>query len=188
MNRLPILFGLLFVSACTNTQTTRPPIVEDRTTDVAVQTAPPVTHPRSSEPSIVVEKHLEKSESVTTTPIATPVIPQRSTPKAQNPAVVALIDSAQAQQSKGDLNGAQSSLQRAQRISPRDPEVYYELAKIHRDLGDLGLAEQVALKGVSVVEGQASQSKQFWSLIAEIRDLAGNKRGSEQARALANKY
>jgi predicted negative regulator of RcsB-dependent stress response len=176
------------VSACTNTQTTRPPIVEDRTTDVAVQTAPPVTHPRSSEPSIVVEKHLEKSESVTTTPIATPVIPQRSTPKAQNPAVVALIDSAQAQQSKGDLNGAQSSLQRAQRISPRDPEVYYELAKIHRDLGDLGLAEQVALKGVSIVEGQALQSKRFWSLIAEIRGLAGNTRGSEQARSLANKY
>jgi tetratricopeptide (TPR) repeat protein len=188
MNRLPILFGLLFVSACTNTQTTRPPIVEDRTTDVAVQTAQPATHPRSSEPSIVVEKHLEKSESVTTTPIATPVIPQRSTPKAQNPAVIALIDTAKQQQQRGEFNSAQTSLQRAQRIAPRDPQIYYELAMIHKELQDYALAEQVALKGVSLVQGQPEQLLRFWQLIAIIRTNAGDSEGARQAQRMAARY
>src|SRR3990167_9432609 len=39
--------------------------------------------------------------------------------------VLALLTTAQQQQGSGDLNGAASSLERAQRIAPREPQVLY---------------------------------------------------------------
>jgi Flp pilus assembly protein TadD len=105
-----------------------------------------------------------------------------------NPAVMALLGNAASQQNQGDIYAAQTSVQRAQRISPNDPNVYYALATIHRDLNDYVLAEQVALKGVSIVRGQAKQLQRFWLLIAEIRQRAGNITGSKQAQKQAQKY
>ncbi|MBT9532290.1 MAG: tetratricopeptide repeat protein, partial [Pseudomonas sp.] len=44
--------------------------------------------------------------------------------------VLALLTTAQQQQGGGDLNGASSSLERAQRIAPREPQVLYRLAEV----------------------------------------------------------
>jgi tetratricopeptide (TPR) repeat protein len=111
-----------------------------------------------------------------------------SRPAQQNTAVAGLLSEATNYSEQGDLRSAQTSLQRAQRIAPRDPEVYYALANTHLTLQDYGLAEQVALKGVSLVQGQAGQLNRFWSLIATIRTAAGNTSGAQQARDTANRY
>jgi Flp pilus assembly protein TadD len=106
----------------------------------------------------------------------------------QNPAVIALLDDAQQSQQRGDLNAAQNTLQRAQRIAPRDPQVYYSLASTHLELQDFALAEQVALKGVSIVQGDTDQLRRFWSLIATIRSKAGDDDGARQAQEKADRY
>ena len=69
-------------------------------------------------------------------------------------------------------------MQRAQRIDPSDPEVYYSLAFTHMELEDYDLAEQVALKGVSVAQGNNTELKRLWNLLAKIRLRAGDPAGS----------
>ncbi|PHS26800.1 MAG: hypothetical protein COA83_01930 [Methylophaga sp.] len=117
-----------------------------------------------------------------------PVAPSSIEAAPKNAAVVALLDSAKQQKQGGELRSAQTSLQRAQRIAPREPEVYYDLAKVHIELEDYGLAEQVALKGVSIVQGQPKQLHKFWTLIADIRTVAGNKSGAKKAKEIADRY
>ena len=54
--------------------------------------------------------------------------------------VLALLTTAQQQQGGGDLNGAASSLERAQRIAPREPQVLYRLAEVRMAQGDTAQA------------------------------------------------
>jgi TolA-binding protein len=79
-------------------------------------------------------------------------------------------------------------LQRAQRIAPSDPKVYYQLAKAHYELEDFRLAEQVALKGVSYAQGDNTEQKRFWLLLADIRTKKGDKAGAIAARKQADRY
>lgn len=106
----------------------------------------------------------------------------------QNSAVIALLGNAAQSRASGDYRSAQGSLQRAQRIAPRDPEVYFSLSQTHLELEDYDLAEQVALKGVSLVQGNNDQRRKFWNLIAKIRLRAGDANGARQAEAKANSY
>lgn len=117
-----------------------------------------------------------------------PVSPSVIKPAQQSTAVIALLDEAGRYSQQGDLRSAQTRLQRAQRIAPRDPDVYFDLAKTHLALQDYPLAEQVALKGVSIVQGQPNQLHRFWTLIAQIRAAAGNTTGAKQAQQTANRY
>lgn len=114
--------------------------------------------------------------------------PQAQLPQKQNPAVIALLDRAEQARVSGDLRSAQNNLQRAQRIAPRDPKVYYSLAQTHMSLEDYDLAEQVALKGVSLSSGNQVLLKRFWQLITEIRLRAGDVSGAEVAKLRAQKY
>ncbi len=109
-------------------------------------------------------------------------------PQVQSTAVVALLSDAEQSRAQGDYQAAQGSLQRAQRIAPRDPEVYYSLALTHMELEDFDLAEQVALKGVSVAQGNPYQSQRLWRLIAKIRLRAGDPEGARQAEQKAASY
>ncbi|MBV1788906.1 tetratricopeptide repeat protein [Marinobacterium sp. D7] len=106
----------------------------------------------------------------------------------RNAAVVALLDSASQNTQGGDLRAAQSSLERALRIAPRDPQVYYQLADVQRRLGQFMQAEQVALKGVNVANGQPVELRRLWSLIALIRSDAGNSAGARAAQQEASRY
>jgi cytochrome c-type biogenesis protein CcmH/NrfG len=148
----------------------RAPQIESRPADSGEQAA----KPKTTAPKDV-------TESVPVAPETTQAIPQ-------NPAVIALLDQANSQSQQGDLQGAQTSLQRAQRIAPRDPQVYFSLAQTHLELADYSLAEQVALKGVSLVQGRPAELKRFWLLIAKIRYQAGDTAAAEQAQRTAEKY
>jgi predicted Zn-dependent protease len=106
-------------------------------------------------------------------------IPGQSIPSHQAPPPQAQLPQKQS---------AQNNLQRAQRIAPRDPKVYYSLAQTHMSLEDYDLAEQVALKGVSLSSGNQVLLKRFWQLITEIRLRAGDVSGAEVAKLRAQKY
>lgn len=99
--------------------------------------------------------------------------------------VLALLTTAQQQQSSGDLNGASSSLERAQRVAPREPQVLYRLAQVRMAQGDAAQAEQFARRGLSFASGRPDLQASLWELIAQARDKQGDAAGAAQARQKA---
>lgn len=99
--------------------------------------------------------------------------------------VLALLTTAQQQQGGGDLNGAASSLERAQRIAPREPQVLYKLAEVRLAQGDAAQAEQFARRGLSYASGRPALQASLWNLIAQARERQGDAAGAAQAREQA---
>lgn len=99
--------------------------------------------------------------------------------------VLALLSTAQQQQGSGDLNGAASSLERAQRIAPREPQVLYRLAEVRLAQGDAAQAEQFARRGLTLASGRPALQAGLWDLIAQARERQGDAAGAAQARAQA---
>jgi len=99
--------------------------------------------------------------------------------------VLALLTSAQQQQGSGDLNGAASSLERAQRIAPREPQVLYQLAEVRLAQGDAAQSEQLARRALSYASGRATLQASLWELIAKARERQGDAAGAAQARQRA---
>lgn len=96
--------------------------------------------------------------------------------------VLALLTTAQQQQAGGDFNGAASSLERAQRIAPREPQVLYRLAEVRLSQGDAAQAEQLAQRGLSYSNGRPALQAGLWDLIARARAQQGNQVGAQEAQ------
>ncbi|MDF3931992.1 tetratricopeptide repeat protein [Pseudomonas citronellolis] len=113
-------------------------------------------------------------------------IPSRSAPLAADEQldgpVLALLTTAQQQQGGGDLNGASASLERAQRIAPREPQVLYKLAQVRLAQGDNAQAEQVARRGLSLANGRPTLQASLWDVIAKARAAQGDAAGAATAR------
>lgn len=99
--------------------------------------------------------------------------------------VLALLTTAQQQQAGGDLNGASSSLERAQRVAPREPQVLYRLAQVRMAQGDAPQAEQFARRGLSLANGGPDLQASLWALIGDARAAQGDAAGAAQARQKA---
>lgn len=99
--------------------------------------------------------------------------------------VLALLTTAQQQQNGGDLNGASSSLERAQRVAPREPQVIYRLAQVRLAQGDAAQAEQLARRGLTYANGRPSLQASLWDIIAQAREKQGDASGAALARQKA---
>jgi hypothetical protein len=99
--------------------------------------------------------------------------------------VLALLTTAQQQQAGGDLNGASSSLERAQRVAPREPQVLYRLAQVRMAQGDAPQAEQFARRGLTLANGRPALQANLWELIAQAREKQGDSAGAALARQKA---
>jgi hypothetical protein len=99
--------------------------------------------------------------------------------------VLALLTTAQQQQNGGDLNGASSSLERAQRVAPREPQVIYRLAQVRLAQGDAAQAEQLARRGLTYANGRPSLQASLWDIIAQAREKQGDAAGAALARQKA---
>lgn len=102
--------------------------------------------------------------------------------------VQSLLSTAQQQRAQGDLNGAASSLERALRIAPQEPQVLYRLSEIRLMQGDAAQAEQLAQRGLSNSSGRPALQAGLWDLIAEARDKQGDSQGAAQARQQAKVF
>ena len=99
--------------------------------------------------------------------------------------VLALLTTAQTQQTGGDLNGASSSLERAQRIAPREPQVLYRLAQVRLAQGDAAQSEQLARRALTYANGRPDLQAGLWNIIAQARDKQGDAAGAALARQKA---
>lgn len=100
-------------------------------------------------------------------------------------AALSLVRDAEQRLSQGDSAGAISRLERAQRIAPRSPEVYFKLAEAYVQGHNLGSAEQFTLKGLSLAGNDSRMQRAGWLLLADIRRARGNVAGADQAEARA---
>lgn len=99
--------------------------------------------------------------------------------------VLALLTTAREQQGGGDLNSAAASLERAQRIAPREPQVLYRLAEVRLAQGDAAQAEQLARRALTYANGRPDLQVGLWNLIAQARERQGDAAGAAQARVRA---
>ncbi|WP_317659877.1 tetratricopeptide repeat protein [Pseudomonas sp. KU43P] len=99
--------------------------------------------------------------------------------------VLALLTTAQSQQGSGDFNGAASSLERAQRIAPREPQVLYRLAQVRLSQGDAAQAEQLARRALTYANGRPDLQAELWNTIAQAREKQGDSAGAALARQKA---
>lgn len=99
--------------------------------------------------------------------------------------VLSLLTVSRDQESRGDLGGASSSLERAMRIAPREPQVFYRLAQVRLAQGDAAQAEQMAQRGLSFAAGRPPLQAGLWELIAQAREQMGNAAGAAEARQRA---
>ncbi|MDF0730860.1 hypothetical protein P0Y43_08970 [Pseudomonas entomophila] len=99
--------------------------------------------------------------------------------------VLALLTTAQQQQGSGDYNGAASSLERAQRIAPREPQVLYRLAQVRLGQGDAAQSEQLARRALTYANGRPDLQAGLWNIIAQAREKQGDSAGAALARQKA---
>jgi tetratricopeptide (TPR) repeat protein len=111
--------------------------------------------------------------------------PLPAAPRTQAPAVVALLDTAEQQANSGDLESAAASLERAIRIEPRNPVLWYHLATVRLAQGDAQAAEQLAAKSTSLAPGNNLQQARNWQLIARARHAQNDSRGAAEAEQRA---
>lgn len=103
----------------------------------------------------------------------------------QSPAVIALLDTAEQQANAGDLESAAASLERAIRIDPRNPVLWYHLATVRLSQGDAHAAEQLATKSNSLAPGNSVQQSRNWQLIARARRARQDENGAAVAEQRA---
>jgi len=174
-----LLSALVLTGCVSGTGVYRPPVEDRSGQDGVIQSTESATGVQIK-PTVVRESRTEKPVAV---PVPTPV-----TARAQNPAVIALLNSANQQKSRGAMQAAESNLERAQRIAPRDPEIYYQWADIRRLEGHWAQAEQMALKGTNMAIGDVVMLRRLWLLIADIRQSSGDRSGANTARTKALNY
>jgi len=90
-----------------------------------------------------------------TSPTTSPTTPSSSSNSTDNTvkgnsALSSLLNLAEQQESNGNLQGATRTLERAIRISPRNPEIYLRLAELNYRQGKNAQAESFAEKALSL--------------------------------------
>ena len=91
------------------------------------------------------------------------------------------------QATEGQYQAAAGSLERAIRIAPDDPELWYQLARIRLRQGELVEAEELAGKSRTMAGGQPVLQARNWRLVAVVRQQRGDDAGADQALATARK-
>ena len=109
-------------------------------------------------------------------------------PASDRKVVQQLLAEADQLKAQGKVTQAVIQLQRAQRIAPREPKVYARLAALQLSLGEASRAEQLALKGLTLVPNKSSYQYYFWKLIGASRSHLGDSAGETKAIAEAEKY
>lgn len=104
-----------------------------------VQQGGPVTAPEVAPPP--------QTEAVPARPTAPPETPSASS---TDGAVDELLSEAIQLRDRGDIDGAIAVTERAVRIAPRSPRVYYMLGTLRLDRGEADQAMQLALKASSL--------------------------------------
>ena len=112
---------------------------------------------------------------------ASPSVPPAPAPPPRenrlSPATSSLVTQARALVSRGDLDGASSTLDRALRIEPNNPLVWIELGRLRLAENDAHQAEGCGRKALALASGDRSTQAQAGRLLADA--LRAQRRNQE---------
>jgi tetratricopeptide (TPR) repeat protein len=111
---------------------------------------------------------------------ASPSVPPPAPPPRENrlsPATSSLVTQARALVSRGDLDGASSTLDRALRIEPNNPLVWIELGRLRLAESDAHQAEGCGRKALALASGDRGTQAQAGRLLADA--LRAQRRNQE---------
>ncbi len=106
-------------------------------------------------------------------------------PVSENPAVLTLVEQARVEVTDNKLHSAVASIERAQRLEPRNPWLWQELARLHLALGDHAQAESLAARSNTWAGSDRALRAANWRLIAAARAARGDSAGEQAAAARA---
>lgn len=173
---LPVVAAALMLSACALPGYDRyPPGSKPPGPRVETREPPP---PIYAPPSKPVGKEVP-TEPESPAPTAPRTAERTEAPR--NPAVVELSQQADAYVQQGRLAEAAASLERAQRIAPRDPLVYQSLAEVRLAQKKAVQAEQLARKSLALASGRPPLQADLWGLIAQCKQAQGDAEGAQAA-------
>lgn len=104
------------------------------------------------------------------------------------PAVLSLLEEADQLRTAGDFVGASARLERAQRIAPTEPEVYFQLSNLRLEQGSLKDAVNIATQGVDLSGADQAMKRDLYTVIARAKDALGDASGASEARRLARAF
>lgn len=181
-----VLACLVLMAGCTQAPVSRPPVVDASwraNEDDRVTKSPRVISVPT--PDIQREKG-ERNEVTPIDPVAK--IEPIDQPEQQTeipPAVLSLLEQADELRSAGDFAGASARLERAQRIAPTEPEVYFQLSSLRLEQGSLEDAVSIATQGVDLAGSDQAMKRDLYTVIARSKDALGDAAGAAEARQLA---
>lgn len=112
----------------------------------------------------------------------TPAIAPEAKPEmSRNRAVVSLLERAQRDSAAGNREAAGLALERAQRIEPRNPWLWHELAQLRLTQGQYAQAITLARKSTSFAGQNRALKALNWKVIGDARVAQGDPMGAEQA-------
>ncbi|MGA7594420.1 MAG: tetratricopeptide repeat protein [Gallionella sp.] len=117
-------------------------------------------------------------------PQGTAGVPLKTVPNSamsQNRAVIALLDQSQLDNGTGHRASADSALERALRIEPRNPWLWHQLAQLRMDQGQYAQAITLAGKSNSFAGNQNGVLAANWQVIGQARVALGDPAGAEDA-------
>lgn len=139
-----ILGGALVLTACTGL-----PVGWDGEQQTSEPVAPPM---RETPPPATV---IPAPDAVAPAPVV--MAPAVTAPAPTSSAVEQLLSEAMERRDQGDIEGAISLAERALRIDPRSPRVYYVLGVLQFDKGEVASASQLARKASALDIGNQYQ-------------------------------
>jgi len=96
--------------------------------------------------------------------------------------VLALLDRAQSAAQSGQLHTAESQLERALRIEPRNPVLWHYMAKLRLHQNRLSEAAGLAAKSNTLAGQNRALRADNWRIIAHARQQQGDEAGAYQAQ------
>ncbi len=109
-------------------------------------------------------------------------------PASLSPAIGALVVAANQSTQLGNVDGAAASIDRALKIEPRNPALYYKLALLRLKQSKPQEAEDLAKKSALLAGKDRQLKRHSWLLIAHARELRRDYKGARQARAKADSF
>ena len=180
------LLCLVVMAGCTQAPVSRPPVVDASwraNEDDRVMESPRVISVPI--PDIQREKG-ERNEVTPVNPVAKiEPIDQPTQQTEIPPAVLSLLEQADELRTAGDLAGASVRLERAQRIAPTEPEVYFQLSSLRLEQGSLEDSVNIATQGVDLAGSDQAMKRDLYTVIARSKDALGDAAGAAEARQLA---
>ena len=107
----------------------------------------------------------------------------RSAEEISGPGVLSLLNQARSELDSGRPEQAVAALERAQRIEPRNPFIWQQLAGIHLSQDRMAEAESMAQRSNSLARGNPYIEMGNWRTIAAARQKRGDRAGVEEAEA-----